>query len=621
MDDRNAPSSENRDTRPSELLDTRGVEEPAPTASAFDLAGKKLGEFRLLKEIGRGGMGVVYEAIQESLNRTVAVKILPAGLKIRQEFIERFDLEAKAVARLHHPNIMTVYGFGFQEGTYYFAMEYIVGKSLETLLRESTTIAIDKCLEYALQIGNALKYAHENGVIHRDIKPGNILIESSSARVIVTDFGIAKVMYGFPTSVSATVLGTPEYMSPEQASGEETDQRTDVYSLGLLLYQMTTGIIPFHSDSFLKTIEKVKLEMLIPPTRFNPKVPATLEFIILKAMERDPARRYRSIEDMVADLQAFSHGLRPKLFAKARQLRLARRIGLSGLLGAGLLVAAVFAYNFNTDPIFRENALRQSRVFMANLSGRLAWLLPFRPAGPMREVVKLVEAEDSTIRSGGDELRSDYASNFKVMLLGLTGDGDYLTFSLKFVHDVYDASIEARYADTAGGNNILLFFDNSLVGQFTSKSTTQSNPLASPGFSWSPVIRIGFIPAGMHEIQTVVSGGSNGVYLDYLLIRGNVPGRAAPVHTNRVENFQDDRESQPEPAAAAIPAPVPAPAPGTPATAQEPSQEDREKAREAAALRERQAFEQLKREILDEQEQRKKNRTADPNASIQTVNP
>ncbi|MFN8460067.1 MAG: serine/threonine-protein kinase, partial [Anaerolineae bacterium] len=271
-----------------------------------ELLGLTLGKYHVVDRLGQGGMADVYKAYQPGLARYVAVKVIHGNLIDNEEFIERFEGEAMAVASLRHPNIVQVFDFDREDELYYMVMEFVDGPTLEAELKArqerqelyplAETVTLFKAL------ADAIDYAHSRGVIHRDLKPGNIMF-TPRRRVVLTDFGIARVAHGPRYTTTNAVIGTPAYMSPEQAQGERVDSRTDIYSLGVILYELVTGRIPFEGDNAIAIIMKLVNESWPHPTTVNPTLSQPVEAVILKAMHKNPDERYQSAGEMALALQ------------------------------------------------------------------------------------------------------------------------------------------------------------------------------------------------------------------------------------------------------------------------------------------------------------------------------
>lgn len=282
---------------------------PAEPGLPFD----RLGEFRLLGRLGEGGMGVVYLAVQESLGRKVALKVIRPERMGSFEAQARFSREVEAITGLRHPNIVTVYGSGRERGVSYFAMEFVPGKGLNDLLREILSkkekVPHSNILEWIRDIALALDSAHETGIIHRDVKPSNILI-TPEGRAMLMDFGVARHVNLSTLTVTGEFRGTPHYASPEQirARRQRITALTDVYSLGVTLYEAATGRVPFEGETTEQVFHKILGEDPLPPRRLNASISRDLETVILKAMEKDAGRRYAGMADFAADLERLMKG-------------------------------------------------------------------------------------------------------------------------------------------------------------------------------------------------------------------------------------------------------------------------------------------------------------------------
>src|SRR5580692_6920731 len=264
--------------------------------------------YELTHLIARGGMAQVYRARDRQLDRPVALKILFPELSVDRAFVERFRREAQAAANLSHPNIVPVFDWGEDGGTYFIVMEFIDGRALSSILRSAGPMHPDRAAEIGADVAQALDFAHRSDVIHRDVKPGNVLITEDGI-VKVTDFGIARAI-NTEESLTQTgaVMGTATYFSPEQAEGMGVDARSDIYSLGVVLFEMVTGRPPFMGDSPVSVASKHVREQAPAPRQFNPSVPQDLEAIILKCMAKSPEYRYATGGDLRVDLLRFHEG-------------------------------------------------------------------------------------------------------------------------------------------------------------------------------------------------------------------------------------------------------------------------------------------------------------------------
>jgi eukaryotic-like serine/threonine-protein kinase len=261
------------------------------------------GRYLVESELGRGGMATVFKGTDTVLGRPVAVKVLSPQYSGDANFVTRFRREAQAAASLNHPNLVSVYDTGTDDGVHFIVMEYVEAKTLADYLAGGGRIMPERSIEIAEAVCDALSVAHAHGIIHRDIKPANVMI-TSKGDVKVTDFGIARVITGADTlAQTAAVLGTASYLSPEQAQSQPVDQRSDIYSLGVALYEMVTGRPPFSGDSPVMVASKHVLEQPTPPSKLNPDVSPELEAVIMKAMAKNPDNRYQDAEEMKADLE------------------------------------------------------------------------------------------------------------------------------------------------------------------------------------------------------------------------------------------------------------------------------------------------------------------------------
>jgi serine/threonine-protein kinase len=277
----------------------------------MDLSGTIIGQYNIIEQIGRGGMSTVYKAHQPSLDRFVALKILPSDLAKAEDFKARFEREARAIARLRHRNILTIFDDGRHENIFYLVMEYVSGGTLQERL--GWPQEMPWAINIISQVGDALAHAHQQGIIHRDVKPGNILMAWDDWPLL-SDFGLAKIVEdSLHLTLGGAGLGTPQYMSPEQAQGLIVDHRSDIYSLGVVLYEAVTGRRPFGNDNAVAVIFKHINDPITPPRTLRSDIPADLETIILKALAKSLDDRYQRMEDFVADLRdVYTHSAEPK---------------------------------------------------------------------------------------------------------------------------------------------------------------------------------------------------------------------------------------------------------------------------------------------------------------------
>src|SRR6202162_6395968 len=264
------------------------------------------GRYRILRKLGTGGMANVYLAEDEVLGRRVAIKILNDRHAGDDQFVDRFRREAKNAASLSHPNIVSIYDRGEAEGTYYIAMEYLDGRSLKELILTRGPAPLNVAIEYVRQILSALRFAHRHGIVHRDIKPHNVLVDGEG-RVKVTDFGIARAGTSQMTE-TGSIVGTAQYLSPEQARGGEVDQRSDLYSLGIVLYELLTRKTPFEGDTPVEIAMKHLSNAPKPPSKLRPDIPEELDMVVLRALAKNPDDRYQSADEMDADLERVARG-------------------------------------------------------------------------------------------------------------------------------------------------------------------------------------------------------------------------------------------------------------------------------------------------------------------------
>ncbi len=275
------------------------------------MIGKLLGgRYEILEEIGGGGMALVYKARCRLLNRFVAIKVLRDEFAKDKEFVEKFRMESQAAASLSHPNIVNIYDVGTDEldgkTIHYIIMEYIKGETVKERINRKGKITVNETIEFSLEIASALKEAHRNNIIHRDIKSQNIMIDENN-RIKVMDFGIARAATNVTITSTSDVLGSVHYFSPEQARGGYTDERSDVYSLGIVMYEMVTGELPYKGESPITVALKHVQEEITPPTEYDISIPKDLEKIILKSVEKKQVDRYKNVDELIIDLNKASN--------------------------------------------------------------------------------------------------------------------------------------------------------------------------------------------------------------------------------------------------------------------------------------------------------------------------
>jgi serine/threonine-protein kinase len=348
---------------------------------------EQIGRYRILGELGRGAMGVVYKAEDPSLDRVVALKTIRLGddAEGRKEYEKRFFLEAKAAGKLTHPNIVTIFDFGEEEDLAYMAMEVLEGVDLRARMR-GDPIPVPEAADIALQVAEGLAFAHERGIVHRDIKPGNImLLERGPVKIM--DFGIARMRTADHKTSTGVVLGTPRYMSPEQIAGQPVDQRSDIFSLGTVLYEMLTQTSLFAGQDVNQIAHNVTYVDPTPPSRVNPEVPPMLDFVVARALKKDPEVRYQNAYELCADLRDALAEMRGRMPDKAHEDGTTRTEKIDrGADKAPLAPAA--------QAIARDTRLPLSRVFESEAAlERLArgnesrLERPPRPVGYVRRVL------------------------------------------------------------------------------------------------------------------------------------------------------------------------------------------------------------------------------------------
>jgi len=267
--------------------------------------------YQIIEELGKGGMGRVYKAFDTEIKEKIALKLLKPEIGIDEQMIERFRNELKLARKISQRNVCRMYDLNKEEGAYYITMEYIVGEDLKRLIRKVGQMSMGKTISIAKQVCEGLAEAHSLGIVHRDLKPQNIMVdEAGNAKIM--DFGIARSISAKGITGAGVMIGTPEYMSPEQVEGKDVDQRSDIYSLGVILYEMVTGRVPFEGETVLSIALKHKAEVPKSPKDVNPQIPESFNRLILRCLEKKPERRYASVQNITAELDIPLGGILPK---------------------------------------------------------------------------------------------------------------------------------------------------------------------------------------------------------------------------------------------------------------------------------------------------------------------
>ncbi|MHC5036311.1 MAG: protein kinase domain-containing protein [Planctomycetota bacterium] len=394
-----------------------GAIRPAPKTADKD-TGRWVGPYRIIQEIGRGGMGVVYKAFDPKLKRIVALKVLIGGGHASEDAIARFRREAEALAKIgYHPGIVPIFDMGNEGSSYFFAMAFVAGKSLAKMI-DAGEVTPRRAMVITEQVARGLQFAHTHGVLHRDVKPENILMDNEGIPAL-TDFGLAKdILDDTHLTVSGVAMGTPQYMPPEQADGllEKIDGRSDVYSLGATLYEMLTHVPPFTGTTYQNVIFKVLSEEAVAPRKRNPAVPKDAETICLKAMEKDPERRYPSAEALAEDVKRYLDGdaiqARPAslLYRLSKRVRRNPALFATTTLGTLALLATAFFFLWIKPGMERG---RQITRDTQDLEGALERrLLPEKEAQTLfeRAAAHLQEGRRDECAAACDELVEKFAS-------------------------------------------------------------------------------------------------------------------------------------------------------------------------------------------------------------------
>jgi len=290
-----------------------------------------IGTYRIEEEIGRGGMGVVYRATKTDTGNTVALKVLSREFALDPAYVRRFKRETEALARLDHPNIVRIHHVGEDRGVHYYAMDFVEGRSLGAMLNAGERFGIERALDIAVDVASALGHAHRAGIVHRDIKPGNILL-ARDGRPRLTDFGIARLTYATRMTQTGDIVGTPEYMSPEQAKGAAVEAPSDVYSLGVVMYELLAGRVPFEGATALEIIKKHQYQEAENIKDFNRAIHDGLARIVMRMLAKEPNERYKSAEQVATALSAIRPTVIRAASAKEKAGAAATRIERSEMI-------------------------------------------------------------------------------------------------------------------------------------------------------------------------------------------------------------------------------------------------------------------------------------------------
>ena len=316
--------------------------------------------YRIIEEIGRGGMGKVYKAEDTELNITVALKIILPKYASLPSFIEHFKRETLAARSISHENVIRIHDIGEADNIKYISMDYIKGQNLRELIRASGSLTIETTVNMVREMGEALKAAHRKGIVHYDLKPSNIMVDNSG-RVYIMDFGLAKAIQAEQTADKArSIAGTPQYMSPEQARGEKTDHRSDIYSLGVIIFEMLTGRLPFEASTAAEYREKHIKEPPPLPSKINPLIPPSVEAAILKCLEKDREKRYQDVEEISRDLK--KKPLKPQVRGLSSWIR---KPGIAAMAGILVLVVVLIIFLWKKPPPSASIAPKAGRISMA----------------------------------------------------------------------------------------------------------------------------------------------------------------------------------------------------------------------------------------------------------------
>ncbi|MBU0754206.1 MAG: serine/threonine protein kinase, partial [Planctomycetes bacterium] len=326
------------------------------------LIGTDLGHYRIVEEICRGSMGVVFEGYHRLTDQRVAIKVLPPHISGKDKVIRRFLREAESVAKLNHPHIVKIYDIGHKDSLYYYAMERVIGEPLDNLLKEAKHLSFKRIARLMVQACDAIHFAHQQHIIHRDIKPGNLIVAEGD-KVIITDFGLARQEKAATLTESGALVGTPIYMSPEQVVAKRggVDKRTDIYSLGVTLYQLLAGRPPFRAESTQKILNQILDEDPAPPRRTTMRIPRALRVICMKAIEKNPDARFQSAAEMAEEFRRYLSGASIKSRPASLFNRAVRRIKRHKVISFLATLSIILALTFTVHAIRASRKIKDTR--------------------------------------------------------------------------------------------------------------------------------------------------------------------------------------------------------------------------------------------------------------------
>ncbi|MBN2297321.1 MAG: serine/threonine protein kinase [Deltaproteobacteria bacterium] len=325
------------------------------------------GRYEIVQELGKGAMGVVYQAQDPQINRTIALKVLREDRVTSEDFVQRFLKEAMAIGRLSHPNIVTIYDVGRDHGTVYLAMEFLEGRPFNDIIREST-LSAEQIAELAIQLADSLDYAHKKGIVHRDIKPSNIMM-TPDGKVKLTDFGIARIEDAsmHQQTRAGEILGTPVYMSPEQVMGQQLDGRSDLYSLGVILYELAAGSRPYSGENLASIFRAITLDNPKDPAEINPGMPPGLGKLIMKSLNKKADDRFQTGSEMAAAFRDFLREMESVGEPKVSERRKIPYTALIAAIAVIILFASGALYFSSREKVSNSSTSMEQAVELASV--------------------------------------------------------------------------------------------------------------------------------------------------------------------------------------------------------------------------------------------------------------